>query len=133
MPSFMRIYASGKKIFTFTAINPDDQENADLATVYINHLLLSEIEGHDIIYNWMKDALLQKVGVIKTFYEERKAPKVRSYKGLTEDEVAIIAGDEEVEILSHEARFNKEMGAEVHDITVKEWKVNGRWVAEGVA
>ena len=103
MPSLMRIFASGEKIVTFEPRKPGDEPKADLATDYCNHLFWVKNHGFAIAYSWIKDALLQKNGIVKVFCEDKTETSTEEYQGLTEGQMHMLAGDKDVEVLESSA------------------------------
>jgi hypothetical protein len=59
--------------------------------------VLKKNNGHKVCYSWFKDALLQKNGIIKVWWDTRAEEKREEYKGLTEVELTEILEDPEVE------------------------------------
>ena len=92
MPSLMRIFASGEKIVTFEPRKPGDEPKADLCTDYINHLFWVKNHGFAVSYAWIKDALLQKNGIVKVFCEDKTETSTEEYQGLTEGQMHMLAG-----------------------------------------
>ena len=101
MPSLMRIFCSGDEVVRFDAKKPGDEDKAELATEYINWLLWTQNEGWKIVYWWIKDALLSKNGIVKVYCDESKEVTEESYQGLTENQMAGLAGDDEVKVIEH--------------------------------
>ena len=101
MPSLMRIFTSGKDVVRFTPEGPEDVQIAEQATNYVNHVFYKQNNGFDILYNFFFDALLQKVGIVKHYWEDITKTTTESYEKLTEQEFSLISEDEEVEILEH--------------------------------
>jgi hypothetical protein len=97
MPSLMRMFTGSNRIARFKPKRPEDQRKADLATAYINHVFVNEMDGFQILYDWFKTALLEKNGIVKVYWEERVVPKSESYSGLTMEEVMLILDKEGVE------------------------------------
>jgi hypothetical protein len=97
MPSLMRMFTGSNRIARFKPKRPEDQRKADLATAYINHVFVNEMDGFQILYDWFKTALLEKNGIVKVYWEERVVPKTESYTGLTMEEVMLILDKEGVE------------------------------------
>jgi len=97
MPSLMRMFTGSNRIARFKPKRPEDQKKADLATAYINHVFVNEMDGFQILYDWFKTALLEKNGIVKVYWEERVVPKSESYTGLTMEEVMLILDKEGVE------------------------------------
>ena len=104
MPSLMRMFTGGSKIVEFKAKRGEDQRKAELATEYINHVFINEMDGFQVLYDWFKSALLEKNGVVKVFFDERVTPEVERYSGLTEDEVVSVLDREGVTPISAEPR-----------------------------
>tara|TARA_R110000823_G_scaffold60019_2_gene143681 strand:- start:64 stop:2082 length:2019 start_codon:yes stop_codon:yes gene_type:complete len=101
MPSLMRIFTSGKDVVRFTPEGPEDVQIAEQATNYVNHVFYKQNNGFDILYNFFFDALLQKVGIVKHYWEDITKTTTESYEKLTEQEFSLISEDEELEILEH--------------------------------
>ena len=144
LPQLMRLFASGDKVVQFEPVNDGDQPFAKQATEYVNWVFNKDNDGFIILHNWFKDALLQKVGIIKAYWEDKIDVKKESYKGLTDDELAIIMQDPEVEIVEQEttivqeAVFDEMTGMEVlpaiitHDVKFKKTTNNGKVTVENV-
>ena len=144
LPQLMRLFASGDKVVQFEPVNDGDQPFAKQATEYVNWVFNKDNDGFIILHNWFKDALLQKVGIIKAYWEDKIDVKKESYKGLTDDELAIIMQDPEVEIVEQEttivqeAVFDEMTGMEVlpaiitHDVKFKKTTNNGKVCVEKV-
>lgn len=103
MPSLMRIFANGKKVVEFEPQGPEDIELSEQATDYINYLLLRRNEGFKVLYQWFKDALLAKVGVVKHYWEEKIEPVSDYYTGLDAESLELLLSDENVDLLERDA------------------------------
>ena len=101
MPSLMRIFTSGKDVVRFAPEGPEDARVAEQATNYVNHVFYKQNKGFDILYNFFFDALLQKVGIVKHYWEDVEKTTTESYEKLTEQEFSLISEDPELEILEH--------------------------------
>jgi hypothetical protein len=144
LPQLMRVFTSADDAVVFEPVNQGDEEAADQATKYVNHIFYKDNNGFEIMHDWMKDALLQKVGVVKAYWEDKTDVTKEKYYGLNDDELAMIAQDEEVEIVEQstttvqEAVFDEMTGMEVspemvsHDVKVKRSLDKGKVVVENV-
>jgi len=108
LPQLIRIFTSQDNIVEFSPMHEGDQELADGATTYVNHVFYKDNDGFHILHNWFKDALLEKVGVVKVYWDDETNITKESYKGLTDDELALIMQDQEVDLVSHEEVINIE-------------------------
>ena len=112
LPQLIRVFTSSDNIVEFNPVHEGDQELADGATTYVNHVFYKDNDGFHILHNWFKDALLEKVGVVKVYWDDETNITKEEYKGLTEDELVLIMQDQEVELVSHEMVDNIEIVAD---------------------
>ena len=75
---------------------------AEQVTQYVNHIFYKDNNGFEIMHDWFKDGLLQKVGVVKAYWDDKKNVTTEKYENLTEDELAMLMQDEEVEVVEQE-------------------------------
>src|SRR5437763_9485576 len=101
MPALMDIFCSGEEVVEFHPIGEEDVAAAEQETDYVNHVFMQKNPGFLVLYSFIKDALLSKVGIAKVWWEEREEAERETYLDLTQDQFAIIAGDPEVEIVEH--------------------------------
>ncbi len=102
MPAMMEIFAGSEEVVKFNPVGPEDVEAAEQETDYINHVFMQENPGFVVLYSFIKDALLSKVGVVKVWWETREEIEEETYKDLTDDELDIILGDKGIKIVEHE-------------------------------
>src|SRR5210317_758289 len=103
LPQLMRLFASGDKVVSFEPVNDGDQPFAKQATEYANWVFNKDNDGFLVMHNWFKDALLQKVGVVKAYWEDKIDVKKESYEYLSEDDLAVIINDDEIEVVEKES------------------------------
>src|SRR6056300_865874 len=103
LPQLMRLFASGDKVVQFEPVNDGDQPFAKQATEYANWVFNKDNDGFLVMHNWFKDALLQKVGVVKAYWEDKIDVKKESYEYLSEDDLAVIINDDEIEVVEKES------------------------------
>jgi len=121
IPSLMKIFCSGDKVVQFNPRGAEDIEASEQETDYINHLVMERNAGFETFYTWFKDALLQKVGYVKAWFEEVENTDEEYYEGLGDDELAMILQDGEVTPIEHEAvQTMTEMGPAIsHNVRLK--------------
>ena len=144
LPQLMKVFTSSKDAVVFEAVNAGDEPIAEQATVYVNHIFYKDNNGFEIMHDWFKDALLQKVGVVKAYWNDETDTTTEKYYALNDDELMMIMQDEEVEIVEQnttivqEAVFDEMTGMEVspalssHDVKVKRTRSKGKVVVENV-
>lgn len=108
LPQLMVKFVGGDRVVEFEATKPGDEPMAEQATDYLNHLFYVKNNGERIAYNWMKDALLSKNGVIKVWWDTRDEEKREEYTGLDEIELTQLADDDEIEIIEQKSYPDEE-------------------------
>lgn len=108
LPQLMVKFVGGDRVVEFEATKPGDEPMADQATDYLNHLFYVKNNGERVAYNWMKDALLSKNGIIKVWWDTRDEEKREEYIGLDEIELSQLADDDEIEIIEQKSYPDEE-------------------------
>lgn len=119
MPDLMEIFAGSDEVVRFNPVGPEDVDAAEQETEYVNHVFMQQNPGFLVLYSFIKDALLSKTGVVKSWWEEREEEQNETYFDLSPDEFAIISSDPEVEIVEH----NEVNG--LHDVKVTKTQTVG--------
>jgi hypothetical protein len=106
MPPLMDIFCGSDEVVRFEPVGPEDEEAAQQETDYTNHVFMQQNPGFMVLYSFIKDALLQKVGIVKVFAEEYQDEQRETYYDLTDDQFAMIAqavaeSDGAMEIVEH--------------------------------
>jgi hypothetical protein len=91
MPSLMDIFAGSDEVVRFEPVGPEDEEAAQQETDYVNHVFMQNNPGFMVLYSFIKDALLQKVGIVKIWWEETEEEQRETYYDLTEDQFAMLS------------------------------------------
>lgn len=89
MPSLMRVFA-GKESVMFDPVGPEDEALAKQETAYVSHVLWKKNPGFILIHNWIKDALMQKVGYLKYWWEDAEKVKFDKYEKLSPEQLALL-------------------------------------------
>jgi hypothetical protein len=91
MPSLMDIFCGSDEVVRFEPVGPEDEEAAQQETDYVNHVFMQQNPGFMVLYSFIKDALLQKNGIVKVWWEEGEQEEYETYYDLTEDQFAALA------------------------------------------
>jgi hypothetical protein len=107
MPSIMRIFTSQDEICRFEPQGMEDEEGAKQATDYVNYVFSRQNNGFVILYTFCKDALLQKNGFCKVYWEEYPKKRIEEYENLTPEQLTALimqlqAQGSQVEILEQD-------------------------------
>ena len=136
LPQLMRIFTGSDELGRFEPRMPGDEEFAKQATELTNYVFFSDNDGVIILHNWMKDALLQKNGIVKYWWEDSEDPTKEEYKGLNAEELTLMFADDEMELISQET---EEVGIDPmgmpilsYNVVIKKKKEVGKVCVENV-
>ena len=138
MPSLLRVFVSGDRVVEFKPVGPEDEEQAQQESDVVNHTIMEENDGFLIFHDWFKDALLQKNGYVKVYWDEEEDVKTETYENLDDFSLAQLLDDDEVEPVEYSPRVGDEPVAlgmapmSYHDIKIKRTKKMGRIVIENL-
>src|SRR5215211_562486 len=102
MPPLMDIMAGSDEVCRFNPQGPEDVEAAEQESDYLNHIFMQRNDGFITLYSFIKDALLEKLGVVKAWWEEQEREEEEQYQGLDDDTFSMLAAEDSIEIVEHE-------------------------------
>jgi hypothetical protein len=147
LPSLVRIFTGSDNIVIFEPQGPQDEASAKQATDYCNWVFLRDNEGVAILHDWFKDALMQKNGILKAYWENKEDITKERYYDLSDDELAMLMSDESMEIVEQDTTefpIYDPMGQPVidptgmpvmgstHNVVVQKRKKSGKVTIENV-
>jgi len=147
LPSLVRIFTGSDNIVVFEPQGPRDEASAKQATDYCNWVFNRDNEGVAILHDWFKDALMQKNGIVKAYWEDKEDITKERYFDLSDDELAMLMSDETMEIVEQDTTefpIFDPMGQPVidpmgmpvmgatHNVVVQQKKKSGKVTIENV-
>ena len=102
LPQIMKVFTQSSRAVEFEPVNEGDGPIAEQMTAYANHIFYKDNNGFELMHDWFKDGLLQKVGVVKAYWDDKKDISIEKYNYLNEDELTMIMQEEEIEIVEQE-------------------------------
>jgi hypothetical protein len=102
LPQLIRIFTSADDVVQFEPKSPGDEPFAKQATEYANWVFYRQNDGFLILHNWFKDALLQKTGIVKAYWNDETDVIKEKYKDLTDDELVLLLSDDSVEVVEQD-------------------------------
>ena len=104
LPSLLEPFFAGDHVGEFEPVQPGDEDYAEQATDYINHLIKKRNDGFVTFNTWAKDAMLSKAGVIRVWWDATRKVKKESYTGLTDAQLTRLVQDERITVTAHDAK-----------------------------
>jgi hypothetical protein len=147
LPSLVRIFTGSDQIVVFEPQGPRDEASAKQATDYSNWVFNRDNDGISILHDWFKDALLQKVGIVKAYWEDKENITKERYFNLSNDELAMLMSDDTMEIVEQDTeefpildqmgnpaldQMGQPMINSIHNVVVQQKKMVGRVRIENV-
>jgi hypothetical protein len=83
MPSLMRIFTSAEHVVYFTPSTQDQVEAAKQQTDYIENVFWEENDGFLILHDVFKDAMIQKIGIVKWWTEDQHIVRQKKFQNIT--------------------------------------------------
>ncbi len=126
MPPLMEVFAGGgDTVVRFEPVGQEDEQAAQQETDYVNHVFMQKNPGFLILYSFCKDALLQKNGFVKVFWDNSEREERETYLDQSDDTFAMLASSPDAEIVAHTKHTDKETGEITHDVTLVKRKKYG--------
>lgn len=117
MPEIMKAFTQNNEVVIFDPCTADDAEQAELESRFTYDILMKDNNGFLVLHQLVKDALMQKNGFVKVFYEDCTEVFKESYTGLTDLELEAVLSKPDVEMI--ELTTVEEEGINIHSVKVQ--------------
>lgn len=87
LPSLMRIFTGSADVVQVEGQGEGDDEKAKLMAELLNYQSRKCFNSFTVFYDWFKDALMYKMGVVKYYWDKKTTYKPKEFKGMTIDEL----------------------------------------------
>lgn len=140
IPSLLRIFASKDNLLEFEAQGWQDEEAARQESDYVSHIFWKRNPAFEILFFWFWDALVQKTGYVKAYWDERKEVEIESYQGLSDMEFAELLEDPDLEPIERDERIDgvidhqsgQLIESTVHDVRFRRVRNRGKVTIDNV-
>jgi len=99
MPQIMKSFTQNNEIVEFDPVHEGDEKQAELESQYVYEVLMKQNDGFIILHQFIKDALMQRFGVLKVYYAEEDKARFSSWTGINEEQLNILLSKDDIEIL----------------------------------
>lgn len=99
----LKTFYGSDNIFEFEETKPEDAPKAKLISEYVNHVFRRVNPGYTITATWIREALMQKVGIVKVWWDPSDIESREDYTGQTLEQVTLLLDDDELEIIDQKA------------------------------
>lgn len=116
LPNLLRIFTASDNVVRCEPVKAEDVALADQATNYVNYIFNKDNPGFSILYTWFKDALLEKNGIVKVFWDESVRTEQETYKNLSEEDYQLLLNDDNVEVVSQEEFIDEKAQKQLQEV-----------------
>lgn len=125
MPEVMKAFTQNNEVVTFDPVNADDKRQAEIESRYVYDTIMKDNNGFLILHEFVKDALMQKNGFLKVFYDDSAEVTTEDYTGLTEPEYNMLIADPFVEVTGLEIEEVDDLPP-LYNVNITRTMPNGR-------
>ncbi len=129
LPNLLRIFTASDQVVKCEPVKSEDVPLADQATNYINYIFNKDNPGFTILYTWFKDALVEKNGIVKVYWDDSTSVEQETYENLNDQEYQLLLDDENVEIVEEESFLDEKMKAAMN-LLAQQAEAQGQMVEE---
>jgi len=125
LPNLLRVFTASDNVVRCDPVTAEDVPLAEQASAYLNHVFYKENNGFQLLYNFFKDALIEKNGFLKIYYDESETVEHETYKNLTKAEKdALNDTKDEIEEVEEEV-FEDESAKEDYEKLIEQYEARG--------
>ena len=140
MASLSRVFlgSSQPMIFEASTDNPREIQEVEEKNKYCNHLIMKQPWSYQVLYSWMKDAEIQKFGVVKYMMEVSEKTEEFTYNNVDAEEIEEIIEDlrgedvKDVKVVSTEERSDRQLEDGTFNVTFKVKRATQEFIITGV-
>ncbi len=119
MSPLMEIFMGGDKVVEFEPVGPEDELPAQQETDFVNHVFMQRNPGYIVMYHFIKDALLSKIGIVKCYWDEYEREETEHYKDQDQVSAMLLLGQKsDMEIRNIETKTDPRTGGALYDVTL---------------
>jgi len=116
LPNLLKIFTASDQTVKCEPQKSEDVALAEQATNYINYIFNKDNDGFSILYTWFKDALIEKNGIVKVYWDESEKVEQETYENLNDQEYQILLDNDNVEVISEEQFVDEKTKQELEQI-----------------
>jgi len=125
LPNLLRVFTASDNVVRCDPVTAEDVPLAEQASAYLNHVFYKDNNGFQLLYNFFKDALIEKNGFLKIYYDESEKVEFETYKNLSKAEKdALMDSKDEIEIVEEE-EMEDESAKEEFEKVLEQYEARG--------
>lgn len=126
MPPLMRMFTQEDRVIQYEPQGPEDEEGAKQASEYAEWVFFRDNPGYRLLHDAIKTSLIEKTGVLKSYWDTQEMREREEYEGLTEIQYAQLLSMGDVEVIEESAALEPTLGIPLYNCTVERVNARGR-------
>jgi len=114
MPQIMKSFTQNNEVVIFDPVHEGDEKQAELESEYVYEVLMKQNDGFIVLHQFVKDALMQRNGIIKCYYAKHTHTKFADYSGITEEQLNMLLANDGVELRSNDESIDQNLTQQKH-------------------
>ena len=114
MPQIMKSFTQNNEVVIFDPVHEGDEKQAELESEYVYEVLMKQNDGFIVLHQFVKDALMQRNGIIKCYYAKHTHTKFADYSGITEEQLNMLLANDGVELRSKDESIDQNLTQQKH-------------------
>jgi hypothetical protein len=103
LPNLLKIFTASDQVIKCEPVKSEDVAQAEQVTNYVNYIFNKDNPGFSILYTWFKDALIEKNGIVKVYWDDSKKVEQETYENLNDQEYSLLLNNDDVEVVEEES------------------------------
>ena len=103
LPNLLKIFTASDQVIKCEPVKSEDVAQAEQVTNYVNYIFNKDNPGFSILYKWFKDALIEKNGIVKVYWDDSKKVEQETYENLNDQEYSLLLNNDDVEVVEEES------------------------------
>ena len=125
LPNLLRVFTASDKVVHCEPMTAEDVPMAAQATAYLNHVFYKENDCFQLLYNFFKDALIEKNGFLQIYWDDSEKVDYETYENLSiVEKEALQDTKDEIETVEEEV-FEDESAKEKFEEVLKQYEMQG--------
>jgi hypothetical protein len=124
--AILKPFVSQDDVVAFEPKRAEQEDQAKQATEYANYVFYNDNPGFTILHDWFKDALLQKLGVVKVYWEDYTREKSTRADNLTSLEIQSLEAEGVIEAVYGPNEYG------LYTVDIRETEQDGKLCVENV-
>tara|TARA_R110000803_G_scaffold117357_3_gene185883 strand:+ start:190 stop:2304 length:2115 start_codon:yes stop_codon:yes gene_type:complete len=118
MPEVIKSFTQNNEIVVFDPVGPNDDLQAELESKLVYDVFMKQNNGFLSLYEFVKDALIQRNGYFKVFYSDDLKTTTEKYTNLTEIEYAMLISEDSIEVLEESSELDESGTIELYSVKI---------------